>query len=237
MFKPWALILLVCVGIASARADEDGQSKDRPNEERVEAAIAVGNVGAGLNAGYTNQGRFHYLNAELGMLTGGPGNLRALGSAGAMVIQPKGGLALGDPMALHSNGVYSQVGFSPALLLGGGIDNNNTIFHIEPKVMQLHDSARNIEAVGLGGQVMVARDISPELRLSLLGQLIATDAGQANGAFYMGKMATAYKISPNVAIAGSMEISDLVLSKDVQQMHVPESKPAALGTFGIQGVF
>jgi hypothetical protein len=237
MCKPWALILLVCVGIASARADEDGQSKDRPNEERVETAIAVGNVGAGLSAGYTNQGKFHYLNAEVGMLTGGPGRLRVLGNAGAMVIQPKGGLALGDPMVLHSNGVYSQFGFSPALLLGGGIDNNNTIFHIEPKVMQLQDASRHIEALGIGGQVMVARDVSPDVRVSLLGQLIATDAGQANGAFYMGKVATAYKINPNVAIAGSVEISDMVLSKDVQQMHVPESQPAALGTFGIQGVF
>jgi hypothetical protein len=243
--------LAMVSGLASARADE-------PVHVTGSAAVAAGSGGAGGQVGFTyrreNLGDYFNTqdlraNGSIGVVSSGTGKFAPVGNIGWIYrMTPNmqkgdtrfGFMILSDPMLVHSDGVRGILGGDPLAGVGGLLTGKHFQISLSPKIFGILDHKSGQTAVGVGGQTTLELEMTDKLKGSAFA--IAATATQDNsapgtkgGARYLAAGAgLQYFLLPDVALNGSMEISDFcgVKTTDAQ----PAFGSAILTTFGVTKV-
>lgn len=145
--------------------------------------------------------------------------VRITGSVGATVSAcDRVCLVVGEPLLVHSDGVYGQFGLNP--FMGTmGFKNKSSSLVVMPRAMGVWDARNNVSAWGGGVQVTVDHKFNEQLEFEGIFQVAAIEGKHPQGLSRSGNWVMAeaglkWHVTPDVVINGSAAISDMSLTKD-----------------------
>lgn len=213
-------------------------------EGSVGASVNTGSAGVGATASldastgvgpskafYANS--LQHFNLEAGATVSPNGTIAPVGNVGFtnLILDPRdgtGGMLLSDPMLLHSNGVHGFAGADPLFGVGWGAAGKTARFTISPKLMLIKDFRYGDAATSVGLQSTIDVNVTDKLRLAGAG-IVGVD-------FMMGRASADYKVQPNVALSGGVEVSDFQGVTSVEGSPKKETT-AVMTSFGVKAVF